>query len=70
VEVGRTSRSTGLAAPTKVPEAKSTKVRTHLDLFVEHAAPMVAEMVDAGSTSVAVTEAGEWTTSPARPGRQ
>jgi hypothetical protein len=46
----------------RVPEAKTTKVRTHLDLFVEHAAPMVAEMVAAGATSLAITEAGEWTT--------
>ena len=46
----------------RVPEAKTTKVRTHLDLFVEHAVPMVAEMVAAGATSLAITEAGEWTT--------
>jgi hypothetical protein len=46
----------------RVPEAKTTKVRTHLDLFVEHAAPIVAEMVAAGATSLATTEAGEWTT--------
>ncbi len=46
----------------RVPEAKTTKVRTHLDLFVEHAAPMVAKMVAAGATSVATTEAGDWTT--------
>jgi hypothetical protein len=46
----------------QVREAKTTKVRTHLDLFVEHAAPMVSEMVAAGATSVAITEAGDWTT--------
>ena len=46
----------------RVPEAKTTKVRTHLDLFVEHAAPMVDEMVAVGATSLATTEAGEWTT--------
>jgi hypothetical protein len=46
----------------KVPEAKATKARTHLDLFVEHAGPMVAEMVAAGATSLTVTDAGEWTT--------
>ena len=46
----------------RVPEVKSTKVRTHLDLFVEHAAPMVAEMVASGATVLATTEAGEWTT--------
>jgi hypothetical protein len=46
----------------RVPEAKAAKVRTHLDLFVERAAPMVAEMIAAGATSVSITEAGEWTT--------
>jgi hypothetical protein len=46
----------------RVPEAKAAKVRTHLDLFVECAAPMVAEMIAAGATSVSITEAGEWTT--------
>jgi hypothetical protein len=46
----------------RVPEAKSTKVRTHLDLFVESAEPMVAEMIAAGATCIAITEAGEWTT--------
>ncbi len=46
----------------RVPEAKTTKGRTHFDLFVEHAAPMVDEMIAAGATSVATTEAGEWTT--------
>lgn len=51
----------------RVPEAKTTKVRTHLDLFVEHAAPIVDEMVAAGATSLATTEVDD--TSPARPGR-
>jgi hypothetical protein len=46
----------------RVPEAKTTKVRTHLDLFVEHAAPIVTEMITAGATSLTTTEAGEWTT--------
>jgi hypothetical protein len=46
----------------RVPEAKTTKARMHLDLFVEHAAPMVAEMVAAGATSLTITEAGDWTT--------
>jgi hypothetical protein len=46
----------------QVPEAKTTKARTHLDLFVEHAAPMVREMIAAGATSLTTTEAGEWTT--------
>jgi hypothetical protein len=46
----------------RVPEPKTTKVRTHLDLFVEHAAPMVAEMVAAGASPLAITQAGDWTT--------
>jgi hypothetical protein len=46
----------------RVPEAKTAKVRTHLDLFVEHAEPMVAEMLAAGAAPVSITEAGEWTT--------
>ena len=46
----------------RVPEAKTAKVRTHLDLFVEHAAPLVAEMLAVGATSVVTTEAGDWTT--------
>jgi hypothetical protein len=46
----------------RVPEAKTTKIRAHLDLFVEHAAPLVDKMVAAGATSLATTEAGDWTT--------
>jgi hypothetical protein len=46
----------------QVPEAKTGKARTHLDLFAEHAAPMVAEMIAAGATALTTTEAGEWTT--------
>jgi hypothetical protein len=46
----------------KVPEPKVAKSRAHLDLFVEHAAPMVDEMVAAGARSVQTIEAGEWTT--------
>jgi hypothetical protein len=46
----------------RVPEAKTTKVRTHLDLFVEHAGPLVEDMVAAGATYVSTTEAGDWTT--------
>ena len=46
----------------RVPEPKSTKARVHLDLFVEHAGPLVDEMLAAGATSVRTTEAGEWTT--------
>jgi hypothetical protein len=39
----------------RVPEAKTRKVRTHLDLIVEHAAPMTVEMIGAGATSLAIT---------------
>lgn len=46
----------------KVPEPKVAKARAHLDLFVEHAAPMVAEMVGAGATPLETIEAGDWTT--------
>lgn len=46
----------------RVPEAKTTKVRTHLDLFVDHATSILAEMIAAGATSLSITEAGEWTT--------
>ena len=46
----------------KVPEPKAGKARAHLDLFVEHAQPMVEEMVKAGADLIETTEAGEWTT--------
>ena len=46
----------------RVSEAKVSKVRTHLDLFVEHALPMVDEMVAAGASRLSITEAGDWTT--------
>ncbi len=46
----------------RVPEPKASKARAHLDLFVDHAQPMVADMEAAGATIVTVTEAGEWTT--------
>lgn len=46
----------------RVPEPKVSKARAHLDLFVEHALPMVDEMIAAGASSIATTEAGEWTT--------
>ena len=36
--------------------------RTHLDLFVQHALPMIDEMIAAGASSLSITEAGEWTT--------
>ena len=34
----------------------------HLDLFVQHALPMIDEMRTAGASSLSITEAGEWTT--------
>ena len=46
----------------RVAEPKASKARAHLDLFVEHARPMVDEMVGAGAVTIATTEAGEWTT--------
>jgi len=46
----------------KVPEPKVSKARLHLDLFVQHALPMVDEMIKAGAASLSTTEAGEWTT--------
>ena len=46
----------------RVPEPKVSKARLHLDLFVEHAHPMIGEMIAAGASSLSVTEAGEWTT--------
>jgi len=45
-----------------VPEPKVGKARLHLDLFVDHARPLVDEMLAAGASSVSRTEAGEWTT--------
>ena len=45
-----------------VPEPKEGKARLHLDLFVDHAHPLVDEMLAAGASSVSRTEAGEWTT--------
>lgn len=46
----------------RVREPKVSKARAHLDLFVEHARPMVDEMIAAGASSLSITEAGEWTT--------
>ena len=46
----------------RVPEAKAAKVRMHLDVFVDHAAPIVADMIASGATTLSVTEAGDWTT--------
>jgi len=46
----------------RVPEPKTVKARIHLDLFVDHAQPMVDDVVAAGATVVETTAAGEWTT--------
>jgi hypothetical protein len=46
----------------EVPEPKTTKARVHLDLLVDHARPMVDEMIEAGATLDHVEEAGDWTT--------
>ena len=46
----------------RVPEPKLVKARAHLDLFVDHAGPLVREMEAAGAALVSRTEAGEWTT--------
>ena len=46
----------------RVPEPKASKTRMHLDLFVEHAHPMIDEMIAAGASLLSTTEAGEWTT--------
>ncbi len=45
----------------RVPEPKVSKVRAHLDLFVDHAEPMTSNMIAAGATLVQVIEAGDWT---------
>ena len=45
-----------------VPEPKTSKTRIHLDLFVEHAQPLVDEMRAAGASFVSRAEAGDWTT--------
>ncbi len=45
-----------------VPEPKTSKTRIHLDLFVEHAQPLVDEMRAAGASFVSRSEAGDWTT--------
>ena len=45
-----------------VPEPKTSKTRVHLDLFVEHAQPLVDEMRAAGASFVSRAEAGDWTT--------
>lgn len=45
-----------------VPEPKTAKSRIHLDLFVEAAQALVAEMQSAGASLLSRTEAGDWTT--------
>ena len=64
VTIDRPTDADGLSHVTfqKVPEAKTTKARVHLDLFVEHASVTFEDMISAGATSVQTTEAGAWTT--------
>jgi catechol 2,3-dioxygenase-like lactoylglutathione lyase family enzyme len=46
----------------RVPEEKTVKARAHLDIFVEHAAPVVESMLAAGATEVDTHEFGDMTT--------
>lgn len=46
----------------QVPEAKTTKLRGHLDLFVDRASPITERMLAAGARTESITEAGDWTT--------
>ena len=46
----------------RVPEPKTSKSRVHLDLFVEHARPIMEDMIAAGASLLETIEAGEWTT--------
>jgi hypothetical protein len=64
VTIERPGSSDGLALVTfqRVPEPKTTKARVHLDLFVDHAQPILEAMIDAGATAVHTIPAGEWTT--------
>jgi hypothetical protein len=64
VTIERPDGSDGLASVTfqRVPEPKTTKARLHLDLFVDHAQPMVDAMVAAGATAMNTIPAGDWTT--------
>jgi hypothetical protein len=60
-------RPEGTAGPVsvafqRVAEPKTVKARAHLDLFVDHAEPVVTAMLAAGATRLSVTPAGEWTT--------
>lgn len=64
ITIERPENGDGLSHVTfqRVPEAKTTKARIHLDLFVEHAQPIFEDMIAAGASSVETTEAGAWTT--------
>jgi hypothetical protein len=64
VTIERPDGSDGLAQVTfqRVSEPKTTKARLHLDLFVDHAQPMVEAMVSAGATALRAMPAGDWTT--------
>jgi hypothetical protein len=64
VTIERPQTSDGLAHVTfqRVPEPKTTKARVHLDLFVDHAQPIVDAMLEAGATAVRTIPAGAWTT--------
>lgn len=46
----------------RVPEEKTTKARAHLDVFVEHGAPVMERMLAAGAAEVETLEMGEMTT--------
>lgn len=43
----------------QVPEPKTDKARAHLDLWVEHTAPVIAAMLAAGASAVASHDLGE-----------
>jgi hypothetical protein len=64
VTIERPEPGDGLALVTfqRVPEAKTTKARLHLDLFVDHAQPIFEAMIAAGATAVHTAPAGDWTT--------
>lgn len=64
VTIERPDGSDGLAHVTfqRVPDAKTTKARLHLDLFVDNAQPIFEAMIAAGATALQTTPAGDWTT--------
>lgn len=45
----------------RVPEPKTDKARAHLDLWVEHTAPVIAEMLAAGAAAVEAHDMGDIT---------